>query len=329
MRATCRRCHLNTVSVTRWMSAQTSLASGACSTACWGVPLFSMRAAGSPGTAGAGPVPLQEQVTPDVELPPELMDLVGALLLENPADRPSSTRVVRHVLRKVALGIPLAASNSLLGRPGPAFDRNRPRIYRRWCRLIWGARGRSGCRRARSSRSRRLAGLPVRRVVPAAAAAVVLACSALYFQFAPAVEKRSLSRRRSCAWPLTPTYPARSPLWLVEEVSQVLRERLGPVRVAGPVGATPVTTLYADPARREGEPPIEAAPVGLALRRDVVRVRGVAQLAGAAGEPAGRAVPRYVRAAVARYRARDHAPALPLTAYTGASDRAGIICDRK
>jgi hypothetical protein len=34
-----------------------------------------------------------------------------------------------------------------------------------------------------------------------------------------------------------------------------MREQLGPLRVSGPVGATPVTTLYADPARREPQGP--------------------------------------------------------------------------
>ncbi len=29
-----------------------------------------------------------------------------------------------------------------------------------------------------------------------------------------------------------------------------MREQLGPLQVAGPIGATPVTTLYADPALR-------------------------------------------------------------------------------
>jgi hypothetical protein len=43
--------------------------------------------------------------------------------------------------------------------------------------------------------------------------------------------------------------------WLVAEVSEAMRERLGPLRVSGPVGATPVTTLYADPARREPQGP--------------------------------------------------------------------------
>jgi hypothetical protein len=43
--------------------------------------------------------------------------------------------------------------------------------------------------------------------------------------------------------------------WLVAEVSAAMRDRLGPVRVSGPVGATPVTTLYADPARRQPQGP--------------------------------------------------------------------------
>lgn len=205
------------------------------------------------------PVPLQERVTPDVELPPELVGLVGALLQKNPADRPSSTRVVRRILRKVALGIPLAASNSLLGEARPCF---RPESAEDIPPLVPADLGREGRSRlpvARaSSHSRWLAGLPARRVMPATAAAVVLACAALYFQFAPAMEKQVFIEAPVLRLAADADLPGEiSPLWLVEEVSQVLREQLGPLRVAGPVGATPVTTLYADPARREGQQPIE------------------------------------------------------------------------
>ena len=52
--------------------------------------------------------------------------------------------------------------------------------------------------------------------------------------------------------------------WLVEEVSKAMQERVGPVLVTGPVGAMPVTTLYADPAMREPrEPPTEQLQVHL------------------------------------------------------------------
>ena len=42
----------------------------------------------------------------------------------------------------------------------------------------------------------------------------------------------------------------------VEEVSEAMREQLGPLLGTGAIGATPVTTLYGDPALREPpEPP--------------------------------------------------------------------------
>ncbi|MGL4564661.1 MAG: serine/threonine-protein kinase, partial [Halioglobus sp.] len=67
------------------------------------------------------PAPLETLVSADVELPPELIRLVSAMLQKLPANRPSSTRVVRQVLRRVARGIPLAATNSLLGEARPCF----------------------------------------------------------------------------------------------------------------------------------------------------------------------------------------------------------------
>ena len=51
------------------------------------------------------PAPLAALVSADVELPPELTRLVTAMLQKVPANRPSSTRVVRQVLRRVARGI--------------------------------------------------------------------------------------------------------------------------------------------------------------------------------------------------------------------------------
>ena len=42
-----------------------------------------------------------------------------------------------------------------------------------------------------------------------------------------------------------------------------MRERLGPLQVTGPIGATPVTTLYADPAMREPVHPSQEVQLGL------------------------------------------------------------------
>ena len=42
-----------------------------------------------------------------------------------------------------------------------------------------------------------------------------------------------------------------------------MRERLGPLRVTGPIGATPVTTLYADPVLREPGSPAQELHLGL------------------------------------------------------------------
>ena len=51
--------------------------------------------------------------------------------------------------------------------------------------------------------------------------------------------------------------------WLVEEVTGAMRERLGPLQVTGPIGATPITTLYEDPVLREPGSPAQELHLGL------------------------------------------------------------------
>jgi len=51
--------------------------------------------------------------------------------------------------------------------------------------------------------------------------------------------------------------------WLVEEAKLAMRQRLGPLRVSGPIGATPVTTFYADPQLRQAALPGQQLELGL------------------------------------------------------------------
>jgi hypothetical protein len=199
------------------------------------------------------PTPLQELVPADVGLPPELVKLVGSLLEKEPADRPSSTRVVRQILRRVARGIPLAATNSLLEEARPCFRTESADDIPPAVPADLGREARSTLPAAgRAAGGAWLSVLPRAWRWPAGIAGVAGVAGLVYFLQLPAVETRVhieapvLRLAADAQLPVDISGP-----WLVAEVSQAMRERLGPLRVSGPVGATPVTTLYADPARRE------------------------------------------------------------------------------
>jgi hypothetical protein len=51
--------------------------------------------------------------------------------------------------------------------------------------------------------------------------------------------------------------------WLVQEVTAAVSEQLGPLRVSGPIGATPVTIISSDTARGEQPAPAERVELGL------------------------------------------------------------------
>ncbi len=204
------------------------------------------------------PTPLEELVPADVELPPELVKLVASLLEKAPGNRPSSTRVVRQILRRVARGIPLAATNSLLEEARPCF---RPESADDIPPAVPADLGREG--RSTMPAADRVGGgawlssvLPRPWHWPAAFAGLAgLACLVYLLQL-PATEKRVHIDAPVVRLAAGAQLPGEiSGRWLVAEVSEAMRERLGPLRVSGPVGATPVTTLYADPARREQQGP--------------------------------------------------------------------------
>ena len=67
------------------------------------------------------PVPLQERVPPEIELPAELVQLVAELLQKNPDDRPANTHRVRRLLRSASKQLPLATTDSLLREARPCF----------------------------------------------------------------------------------------------------------------------------------------------------------------------------------------------------------------
>ncbi|MCB1677138.1 MAG: serine/threonine protein kinase [Halioglobus sp.] len=200
------------------------------------------------------PQPLAERIGGDLFVPQPVIDLVGELLQKDPARRPRNTHRVRQVLRSARLEIPVAAAGSLLRDARPCFRPESPddippqvpddmgrhsssrpiapagrwwQIRHRWTLLSWPARW------AAVIVATALVSVPW--VVAWQISATRVHFDAPVLQFRPEIElPRGLS-----------------PAWLVEQVKLALRDRLGPIHVTGPVGATPVSVLYsraAEPA---------------------------------------------------------------------------------
>jgi serine/threonine protein kinase len=192
------------------------------------------------------PPPLRELLGAEQDIPQELLDLVTDLLQKDPRDRPVDTHRVRQVMRNAARTIPLAASNSLLREAGPCFrsesaDDIPPLVPR-----DLGREGRSRLAPtgfvATLWNRFALARWPVRSVV----ALVLLSSVSVPLVFA----LRSGTTRVHIEQPVLRVAadmdlpPDISGGWLVEALKQGVTEELGEIHVSGPVGATPVTTVY-------------------------------------------------------------------------------------
>ena len=187
--------------------------------------------------------PLQDAVPAEVQLAPELVELVDNLLQRNPQDRLASPRVVRQVLRQVSRTIPLAAGNSLLAEARPCF---RPESEDDLPPAVPAGLGRDGrSRLAPKSGAGRWYSQPRwlgRATAAALVAAVVVVGGFFVLRFpgetAVHVAAPVLHLGQRARLPAEISAP-----WLVREVIGGVRERLGPVRVSGPIGASPVTTI--------------------------------------------------------------------------------------
>jgi hypothetical protein len=178
-------------------------------------------------------------------VPRELEDLLFQLLQKDPQRRPASSRPVRQVLRRVGRLVPMAASDSLLAEASPCFRPESPEDVPPVVPPGLGRRGRSRLALNRNG-GRSVLGQPLRNWLAGGVALFALGAvlggaawrsqethvhiAAPEFRLASGVQlPRGLSR-----------------IWLVEEVSGAVSTRLGPLRVTGPIGATPVTTLRTD-----------------------------------------------------------------------------------
>jgi len=205
---------------------------------------------------------LRARVAPDLQLATELVELVDHLLQKNPRDRPSNPRIVRQALRQVSRTIPLAASNSLLSEAQACF---RPESADDMPPAIPVALAREGrsVLPLNPGPSSWFRGRRVWRRAAAATLAVALAWTGFMVAREPtqtAIHIAAPILRLGMQADLPEDISSR---WLVQEVTAAVSEELGPLRVSGPIGATPVTTISSDTARGEQPAPVERVELGL------------------------------------------------------------------
>jgi hypothetical protein len=183
------------------------------------------------------PPPLGELVPPEMDVPRELLELVMQMLRRDPGDR----------------DLPLSQGNSLLREARPCF---RPESPEDIPPAVPAALGRGS--RSRMVRGRLLALLFSLGLVVTPVVIALQDRETLVHIEAPAVDLQESGE-----------LPAQiSSTWLVEQVKTVLRQRLGTIRVTGPVGATPVTVFYAG-GDNAGEAPDERFALQLRCVREI------------------------------------------------------------
>ncbi|MEM8662317.1 MAG: serine/threonine-protein kinase, partial [Pseudomonadota bacterium] len=175
--------------------------------------------------------------------PEDLEKLVLSLLQRNPGDRPSSTRVVRQALRRVARSVPLSASSSLLEEARPLFRLESPEDIPLNIPMELGSLGKyssiaadltinSGWRRA----------LKVWRW-PATAATLVAGLSWIIASSLPQEVTVQVDAPRLRVAQIVSLPQEVSVQWLVDRVVAAVKERRGPIRLIGPNVAMPVTSF--------------------------------------------------------------------------------------
>lgn len=187
------------------------------------------------------------------DLPAGLALLVTRLLQKDPEDRPADTQQVRYALREISRGIPLSVSGSLQLESRPFFREESSSDLP----LIMPADLRRGGR----SHFYLDQGINLGRMIPRsflARAALVLSTS---LAIAAVVQVLFVSdqTRVHIDQPQTKfssevvTQPQISELWIVEQIKIAAASELGEIFFTGPVGATPVRTLFANTEERAAD----------------------------------------------------------------------------
>jgi serine/threonine protein kinase len=198
------------------------------------------------------PKPMAEIVTGDVELPDPLVAIISALLQKDPAKRPANTRRVRQVLRTVMRTLPMSTSNSLLREARPCFRQESPEDMPPLIPKGLGQQGRSalvpsGTRWTRFRHRLTTLRWPARTAL--ALALVALAGVPLAMALRNTVTPVRFTPPQTSVTEMVILPPEISKIWLLKQVRSALGEQLGNIRIVGPLGAFPVTTIYS-----RGEP---------------------------------------------------------------------------
>jgi serine/threonine protein kinase len=190
---------------------------------------------------------LTDIVGGDVELPEQLIELIGGLLQKDPANRVNHAGEVRQILRSLLRRLPISSGNSLLLEARPHFRCESPThrpllIPKSLGHQTQFAPGYSGTRLA--GFWRRIAALrwPVRAAV--ALAMMMMITIALVITRQSRVTPVGFALAITSVSTETELLPGISPAWLVQEVKKALVEQLGRLRIIDPVEAIPRTTLY-------------------------------------------------------------------------------------
>ncbi|MFK8047686.1 MAG: serine/threonine-protein kinase [Halioglobus sp.] len=194
--------------------------------------------------------PALDTLLPD--LPVGLSQLVSNLLQKDPDHRPADTQQLRYALRDISRGIPLSVSSSLLEESRPFFRAESasdlplvmPADLQRGARSHFSVDGRFALSRLvpRSHLARATVLLGV-----AAAISLVLKVLLIPSQTRIHIDQPQVSFSSEV---ITPAEVSQG--WVVEQVKIAVGDELGELFVSGPVGATPVRTLFA--ASQESEP---------------------------------------------------------------------------
>ncbi len=213
------------------------------------------------------PPPLEERPGERQLLPDGLADMVMGLLEKDPRDRPANTHQVREVLRRVAREVPLSAGNPLQLEAAPWF---RPEAAEELPLPVpeeLGLEGRSRLHKRPRRPSwtwRDPADRPRFVLAATAICAVVLLAVMLVDQSGWTRPVRVHIDAPELAIANDAALPADLSIdWLVGELKDTLQSYLGPMLVTGPVGATPLTTLYTRGRSPAQEPPLERYSIGL------------------------------------------------------------------
>lgn len=214
------------------------------------------------------PQPLEEVVSRAVELPPDLVSLVDALLQKDPQKRPRTMRRVRQVTRAAVRDQMMSTSNSLLREANPLFRPESPEDIPPPVPAGLGQAGRSRMPPPEGRMARVVYWLRSLRW-PARTALALGVCTVLAVPVGVALHG-GVTAVQFKSPEITMRQQVRIPGevsrdWLLQEVKGALREQLGELYVLGPVGAPRARAMYS-PGTEPDLPQVPEQVFGMGLR---------------------------------------------------------------